>query len=170
MESLRESVVGLVSPTTLVGLFMFAVMMLEVWLSRPDPMRFLSRLVQPRWALPGWAVAAVPFIFYALAIYALAKAVQFGATHAMALIGAVLIGNALLNYFLFRERRFDWAFLFTLLLIPLAAAAAYAVFRMDPLSGLGMVPIVLLVVYDAIWVRALARLNPHYAGPGEPTR
>ena len=142
------------------------VMGLETWLSGSDPIGFLTSLRQPRWALPVWAMMAIPFLFYGVAIHACAAMLRLGepGRQALELVIALLVGNAVLNHLLCRRRRLDWASWFAVPLVFLALVAAHVVSSLDGMAGALLVLAAAFFVYDAVWLRAVGRLNPEFVG------
>lgn len=161
-----ELLVHYLTPWGTAILIAVLVMALESWLAGPDPLGFIRSLRQPSWALPFAGYVTVPFLFYGIAIYATVGAIQAGpaARGALALIVAVLLGNAFLNHLLCRRHRIDWAFRLAIPLVVVAAAAAVVVYAFDRTAGVLMGLVVLFVLYDVAWFAALARLNPEHAG------
>lgn len=162
--------VSFLTPGGLAIVIALVVMGLEAWLTRPDPMGFLASLEQPSWALPRAVMYAIPFFFYGIAAYAAAAAIRAGdpGRGALELVVAVLVGNAVLNHLLCRQRRIDWALWFSVPLVLIAAAAAYLVFALDRVAGALMGLVVVFFVYDALWLTGLAKSNPEHTGRPRP--
>lgn len=162
--------VSFLSPGGLAVVIVLVVMAIEAWLTRPDPMGFLASLEQPPWALPRPVMYAIPVFFYGIAGYAAAAAIRAGdpGRSALELVIAVLLGNAVMNHLLCRQRRIDWAFWFSIPLVLVAVVAAYLVFALDRVAGALMGLVVLSFVYDAVWLVGLTRSNPQHTRPPAP--
>lgn len=165
-----NALVSFLSPGGLAIVIALVVMALEAWLTRPDPLGFINSLKQPGWALPPAVMYAIPVFFYGIAAYAAAAAIRMDdpGRGALGLVVAVLLGNAVLNHLLCRRRRIDWALWFSFPLILAAAAATYFIYRLDGLAGALMGLVVIFLIYDAVWLGGLLKLNSEHSGRAAP--
>lgn len=99
-------------------------------------------------------------LFYTVFVFALGRMLVVGAIGAATLVVVVLLTDGVWNLFLFRLRRFDWAYLYLFPYALLVLVSAWLCWQADPLAGLAIVPYILFLPYDFAWTRALNRLNP----------
>ena len=133
---------------------------IEAVFSGHRPFAVLRELRQPAWALPAWGWMIVGGLFYTIFVFALGRMLALGEFGAATLIVAVLLTDGVWNLFLFRLRRFDWAYLYLFPYALLVLASAWLCWQHDGLAGLAIVPYIVFLPYDFAWTQALGKLNP----------
>jgi tryptophan-rich sensory protein len=85
---------------------------------------------------------------------------SFLARSALALIVAMMVGNALANLVIFRARNLHLSYVIGCVFAGLDVLLAVCVLRLDRFGAYVLVPYLVYRTYPVWWGRALAKLNP----------
>jgi len=138
-----------------------AAAVLEGIFAGKDPLSKLRSLRQPRWSPPIWLWIVIGLLWYAACLTGLVRLLPLYDAHQLPviLLIAMMLANAVGNLLLFRMRHFDWAFLFMLLYVVLAAGFIWSASDVDRVTTLVFVGYFAYLPYAAAWIFRLWRLN-----------
>jgi tryptophan-rich sensory protein len=126
---------------------------------------FFGTLRFPRYSAPLWVWSIIGIAYYAtfgFVAFRLLSAVSpsFLARTTLALLGAMMVGNALANLVIFRARNLHLSHLIGCVFAGLDVLLAGCVLSLDRFAGSVLVPYLVYRIYAVWWGRTLARLNP----------
>ena len=125
-----------------------------------DAMTWYEMLNHPWYKLPLWGSVIVALLVYAGYGIVLHRTYNQQLTQAVALGGAVLLGNEAWNLVFFGTHNLTWTFWVTVVFALLVLVQTASVRRKDSLSfGISFVYLVWIVFYDLPWLYYLSVYN-----------
>lgn len=136
---------------------------LEGAFAGPGVRRQLHEIRMPTFAPPFWGWIAIGLCYSAIALVLLSRLLRLPPsslkTAALALLGGVLLMNALWNLFFFRRREFGQAFAVSRIYSVLSCGLFAVLLSADRFSALIFLPYVLYLAYANIFGYRVWRLN-----------
>ena len=127
--------------------------------------RRLAELQQPRYAVPLWGWIIIGVVYYVICFAILYRLFELPATSgcntALGLLGGIMFGNALWNYFFFRTRNLFHANVIGVC-YTLSALSLFLLLlvRVDRTAAWYLLPYILYLIYANIWGYRIWKLNP----------
>lgn len=126
---------------------------------------FFEEVRLPRYSAPLWLwsmIGAVYYLIFGFILYRVLSHVPFSglAAFTLALIGAMMLGNALSNLVIFRYRNLQLSRAIGDCYVLLDVLLVFIVAHLDTISAWALGPYLAYRVYAVWWGHALARLNP----------
>jgi tryptophan-rich sensory protein len=126
---------------------------------------FFETLRFPRYSAPLWVWSIIGIVYYAIFGFVVFRLLSTtptsplaGAT--LALIIAMMLGNALTNLVIFRARNLHLSYVIGGVFAGLDLLLIGLVVRLDSVAARALVPYLVYRVYAVWWGRALMKLNP----------
>ena len=127
--------------------------------------RFFCGLTFPRYAAPLWVwsiIGAGYYVVFGIILFRLLRLpdASLVKTTALTLIVAMMLGNGLTNYVIFRARDLRASFVIGALFPVADLALFFLLIRLDSAAALSLVPYLIYRVYAVWWGYAIWRSNP----------
>jgi benzodiazapine receptor len=127
----------------------------------------LANLRLPSYAVPFWGWIVIGGLYYVICFAILCRLFLLPPSNArsvaFALLGAIMLINALWNYFFFRTRNLFHAYLLGL---PYGAIALslflLLLLRVDRMAAWFLLPYIFYLFYASIWGYRIWKLNPQH--------
>jgi len=126
---------------------------------------FFETLRFPSYSAPLWVWSIIGIVYYAIFGFVVFRLLSTtptsplaGAT--LALIIAMMLGNALANLVIFRARNLHLSYVIGCVFAGLDLLLVGLVVRLDSVAARALVPYLVYRVYAVWWGRALMKLNP----------
>jgi tryptophan-rich sensory protein len=124
----------------------------------------LANLRLPSYAVPFWGWMVIGAIYYVICFTILYRLFLLppasGRTAAFVLLGAIMLINALWNYFFFRTRNLFHAYLLGVPYSAIALSLFLLLLRIDRLAAWCFLPYMLYLFYANTWGYRVWKLNP----------